>query len=197
MAWMTIATVGHLFGLALGLGGAFCTELLLLRLLRRPVGAPDAGAVAAVAGAVIVGYGLLVTSGLGFLAIYALESPDKLLNPKLWAKIAIVAVLGLNGLAIHRMVLRPLRLRLGHALLEGMTPGRGRACVLAGAVSTVSWLAAAVLGAVPELNFAGPVEVYLLAWLLVMAVAFLIGLWLADLAPWQVPRAIRRRGMPS
>lgn len=64
-------------------------------------------------------------------------------NPKLQAKIVIVALLTLNGLALHNLVL-PWLQKAG-SLLK-MSFAKGTLATFAGTVSGVSWLYAAMLG---------------------------------------------------
>jgi hypothetical protein len=64
-------------------------------------------------------------------------------NPKLQAKIAVVGLLTLNGLALHNLVLP--WLRKAGSLLK-LPFGKGLVAAFAGTVSGVSWLYAAMLG---------------------------------------------------
>ncbi len=45
------------------------------------------------------------TSGAGLIWVNLLDKPEYLTNQKLWAKIAIVAMLTLNGFLVHKLVL--------------------------------------------------------------------------------------------
>lgn len=73
-----------------------------------------------------------------------------LLNPKLQAKIAIVAILTFNGFVLHRVVLPALE-KAG-TLLRLPFSGRLRA-IFSGCVSGVSWFYAAMLGVGRPLNW--------------------------------------------
>jgi len=64
-------------------------------------------------------------------------------NPKIQAKILIVVLLTLNGIALHHLVL-PWMHRAGS--LIGLTFNKRALATLAGTVSGVSWLYAALLG---------------------------------------------------
>ena len=73
-----------------------------------------------------------------------------LFNPKLQAKIAVVALLTVNGFALHGKVLPALqRVR---CMLD-LSPSMRGFAVMAGAVSGVSWLYAAALGVGRPLNW--------------------------------------------
>lgn len=80
-------------------------------------------------------------------AIIALDMAEKgtgyLANPKLQAKVAIVLLLTFNGMLLHRYVL-PAMAQAGSLL--HLPIGQRRLAILAGTVSGVSWLYAAMLG---------------------------------------------------
>jgi len=71
-------------------------------------------------------------------------------NEKLWAKFSVVIVLTLNGVSLHRFVFP--RLTRGTVLMELPLSQRAGFAVV-GAVSTVSWLFAALLGVARPWNF--------------------------------------------
>ncbi|UPJ51651.1 hypothetical protein IVB30_10050 [Bradyrhizobium sp. 200] len=110
---------------------------------------------------VTIGLGLLWISGIGFLVHYGIFEPAKLQNPKIWAKIAIVAVLSINGLLVHYFVLPRIRNQVGKRLLDGLSPFDCSLVLLAGTVSTISWYVPLILGAIPQLNYVVPAEVIL------------------------------------
>lgn len=84
----------------------------------------------------------LTGSGLVALDVHTRGS-EVLLNPALQSKFAIVAVLTLNAVVLHRTVLPMLR-RAG-ALMR-LAPSARTLAVFVGAVSGVSWAYAAMLG---------------------------------------------------
>ena len=110
---------------------------------------------------VTIGLGLLWISGIGFLVHYGVFEPAKLQNPKIWAKIAIVAVLSINGLLVHYFVLPRIRNQVGKRLLDGLSPFDCSLVLLAGTVSAISWYVPLILGAIPQLNYVVPAEVIL------------------------------------
>lgn len=164
----------HFAGLVLGLGGAVFLDLMLSRYRKAAVTTELAGNVEWVSRFVALGLALLWLSGIGFLALYRFVEPDKLMNPKIWAKVTIVAILTLNGIAIHRLVLPFVRQQIGQPLLSGLNPGKRLALVGCGAVSIVSWTVPVVLGAAPQLNFVVPCAAILAAYALVLSQAFLV-----------------------
>ena len=94
--------------------------------------------------------------------------PAKLQNPKIWAKIAIVGVLSINGLLVHYFVLPRIRNQVGKRLLDGLSPFDCSLVLLAGTVSTISWYVPLILGAVPQLNYVVPAEVILSGYALLL-----------------------------
>ncbi|MFW8635237.1 hypothetical protein [Cribrihabitans pelagius] len=165
----------HFVGLAAGLGGATLLDLMLLRFAILRHVSPDTAAFAVFASKVIgAGLKLLWLTGAGFLFLYALTEPEKLANPKVHAKLLIVAVLTLNGGIIHLMILPFLQRQTGRSLFEGTAPWQ-RGCFLAsGAVSVVSWYMPAALGVFWQLNHTVPAETILLAYLALVALALAV-----------------------
>jgi hypothetical protein len=170
----TLLRLFHFAGLVLGFGGAVFLDLMLSRYRRMVVSAELAANVEWISRFVASGLLLLWLSGAGFLALYAVAEPDKLMNPKIWANIAIVGILTINGLAIHRFVLPFLRQRIGSQLLTGIKPGTKVALIGCGVISIVSWTVPVILGAAPQLNFVVPCAIILAAYILMLVQAFLI-----------------------
>ncbi|WP_245492295.1 MULTISPECIES: hypothetical protein [unclassified Mesorhizobium] len=170
----TLLRLLHFAGLVFGFGGAVFLDLLLARYRRMVVTAELVGNVGWISRFVATGLLMLWISGIGFLLVYQVAEPQKLMNPKIWAKVTIVAILSINGLAIHRLVLPFLRQRIGHPLLSGVK-GRTKAALIGcGVISAVSWTVPVVLGAAPQLNFVVPCAVILASYALVVVQAFLI-----------------------
>ncbi|WP_084810972.1 hypothetical protein [Ensifer sp. BR816] len=181
----------HFAGLIIGFGGAVFLDLLLARYRRMTMTADLVGNIEWVSRFVALGLLLLWISGAGFLLLYQVSEPEKLMNPKIWAKITIVAILSINGLAIHRLVLPFLRRRIGMQLLAGLRPRAKVTLIGCGVVSAVSWSVPVVLGAAPQLNFVVSCAVILAAYALVLAQAFLIAVFVlrdkADIAAAVAP----------
>ncbi len=167
----------HFAGLVIGFGGAVFLDLLLARYRRMIMTGDLVSNIEWVSRFVALGLLLLWISGAGFLLVYQVSEPEKLMNPKIWAKITIVAILSINGLAIHRLVLPFLRRRIGAQLLAGLKRRAKVALIGCGVVSAVSWSVPVVLGAAPQLNFAVSCTVILAAYALVLAQAFLIAVF--------------------
>lgn len=164
----------HFSGLVLGLGGALFLDLMLSRYRRMIVSAELVEHVEWISRFIAAGLLLLWASGLGFLLLYHMTEAEKLLNPKIWAKVTIVSILTVNGLAIHRFVIPFIRRQIGSPLLSEIKPVTKTALIGCGVISIVSWSVPVILGAAPQLNFVMPCEVILGAYALLLIQAFFI-----------------------
>lgn len=168
----------HFFGLALGLGSATLLDLILLRFMVRGRITERVWAIFEFGTRIVnVGLVLLWASGLGFLAYYFVIEPAKLANPKIWAKLAIVATLTLNGALLHWLVLPRVQRRVGRPLLAGIDRGEVGLFATTGALSAVSWYFPVLLGALSQLND----TVSATAILLLYAVSFMVAALTANL----------------
>lgn len=170
----TSLRVAHFSGLVLGLGGAVFLDLMLSRYRRTNVSAELVEHVEWISRFIAAGLLLLWVSGLGFLLLYQASEPEKLLNPKIWAKVTIVSILTLNGLAIHRFVIPFIRRQIGFPLLAQIKPATKTALIGCGVTSIVSWSVPVILGSAPQLNFVVPYEVILGGYALLLLQAFYI-----------------------
>lgn len=169
-AWIkTGLRVVHLCGLVLGVGAATLLDLIIARfILMRGISREHVYVVDFSSKIVTIGLVLLWVSGIGFLVHYGFFEPAKLENPKIWAKIAIVVVLSLNGLLVHHFVLPRIRDQVGKRLLDGLSPFDCSLVLFAGTVSAISWYVPLILGAIPQLNFVVPAEVILSSYALLL-----------------------------
>jgi hypothetical protein len=164
----------HFIGLVLGLGAATLLDLIILRFLAtRQVSADNCQIVEFSAKVVTVGLALLWISGFGLLLHYRLFDPAHLGNQKVWAKIAIVGILTLNGMFIHHSVLPLVRRNIGRGLFEGLSESQRSLLLASGVVSGTSWYVPLLLGSIPQLNFVVP------AWVILCAYGVLLTLGIA------------------
>ncbi|WP_246101861.1 hypothetical protein [Methylobacterium terricola] len=196
---LTLLVAVHLVGLSFGLGGATMLDFWILRWMRwGSLPGEIARIFLFVSKVVSVGLGLLWLSGLGFLAVYAVESPEKFDNPKLWAKIAVVLALTVNGLLIHAVVLPGVLRDLSRPMLDGVSGRRTAIFLISGAVSGVSWYAAFALGLMRELNGRVPASLLLALWLAaVMAAALAAYIYWLHLREWTLRHAARDAAEPQ
>lgn len=174
MGLKTALIIAHLIGLAIGVGGATLLDLIIMRfMVRGRISREQASIVQLASTLVTAGLVLLWLSGLGFLVYYYAFTPESLANPKVHAKIAIVAALTLNGVLIHHYILPVIRKNVGRQLFDGVSVARKRGMLALGAVSATSWYVPLALGALRELNFAVPATQILAAYVCLLLTAIL------------------------
>lgn len=164
----------HLVGLVLGFGSAVFLDLYLVQYLWNLKLEPHTVEIARF-GSKIVSIGLLILwlSGLGFLALYYFDTPEKLANPKIWSKVTIVSILTLNGLLIHRLVLEKLATKHGQLIMDNETDDGKSFLLISGSVSFVSWATAMTFGFVKELNGVISAQVLLSGYVLAIVAVYL------------------------
>lgn len=171
-----LLSLGHLIGLALGLGTTLfldggCVISIANRSWDRYRAFMSGALFDCATRFVTVGLAILLVTGIGFLLHYAAFSPDKLANPKIHAKLALVTVLTVNGVFLHGFVLRRVVRMADLASME--TSPAGRLCLFSAAVSAASWTGAFLLGALPILNYVVSFTALAAVWLTLVAVLFL------------------------
>ncbi len=163
------ARVTHFVGLALGAGAATTIDLLIVRFCVLSAIREEHVAFVAFASRIVAGgLVLLWASGLIFLVQYSDIEPAKLANPKIWAKLAIVLALTINGAIIHTIILPLMRERVGRPLFEDLGSARRVLMLVVGMVSATSWYVPLFLGAIPQLNFVVPAGTILLIYVLLI-----------------------------
>lgn len=196
--------ITHFFGLALGLGTATFLDMMMVRFMVR-------GKVRRTHwlmlefGAKMVTWGLVLLwlSGIGFLVWYGFFEPKNLFNPKIWAKVSIVAVLTINGSYLHGVVLPIFRAQVGRGLFEGLSARQRNMMVAGGVTSVVSWYFPVAIAASPWLNFDVPMgyiagaylAVLLLGLALAMSATALFARSLSAPIPLHVPKHRQALGM--
>src|SRR5258708_22784754 len=192
----TFLTMGHLIGLTIGLGGATILVSIMLRLgvQGRAIQQNDANLVALVSKLVTWALVALWVSGIGFEIQYWYVSPDIMANPKVYAKLAIVVILTVNGMVLHSRVLPIVYRRVGQPLFDGLTSRELNTMLVCGTISMFSWYTPFFLGIAREMNFVVPATAILAVYAAMVAAAIAIGL---SLAPTVVRFVARRRAAAS
>ena len=123
----TILVLTHLLGTVLGVGAATMAEVFYVKALRDRVISPEEGSTLKTTYFILrIGLILAVLSGFGFLLLYRFTGQEeRLLDPKLWAKMSIIVILVVNALMLQ---LHKIPMWLGASL------------------SLTSWYAAMILG---------------------------------------------------
>lgn len=171
---LTLLVALHLLGLCFGLGGATMLDFWIVRWMRwGRLPLEVARTFHFISGAVAIGLGLLWVSGIGFLALYGMESPEKIENPKLWAKIVVVSILTINGIIIHMLVLPAVLRDVSRPLLDGVSRNMTAIFIASGAVSAVSWYTAFAFGIFREFNDHVSFSLLMVLWLSAAVAAIL------------------------
>ena len=152
----------HFAGIILGVGAATLLDMIILRfVITRLVEESHIKIIIFASHIITAGLALLWISGIGFLIDYWLFDPTKLPNPKLVAKIIIVAVLTLNAILVHYFALPQIKMQIGKYFLGGLSRFHCFLLILIGTISAISWYVPLILGIVPQFNNTIPAEVIL------------------------------------
>lgn len=179
----TFFLVAHLVGLIVGLGSVTTLDFYLIRLLKGArVSDQDLKLITLVSKLGAAGLLILWLSGIGFLTLLWMKSPDLLTNPKVHAKIVVVTILTINGVILETVIFPRLRGSIGRPIFGPYASKTGawplRLCVT---ISAASWWTAFTLGALRELNFAASMTTFLGAYLVAVA-AMAVGMLLLEFA---------------
>jgi hypothetical protein len=174
MSLKTSLIILHLIGLAIGVGAATLLDLIIMRfMVLGRISRDHVKVVHLAAHMVTGGLALLWITGIAFLSYYYYFAPDSLANPKVHAKIAIVLVLTLNGLLVHKYILPTIANKEGRHLFDEVSVKQQTFMLACGTISAVSWYVPIVLGATREWNFAMPASTILLGYLGLLSLAIL------------------------
>ncbi len=153
MDWYSILIISHIIGTVLGVGGATFAEVNVLRALRDGKITPDESYLMKGVYTVLrLGFFILLISGFGLLVYYRLNGmAAELYEPKLWVKLSIVGLIGVNAVLLQ---LRAISLLWGSA------------------ISITSWYTALILGSMHDIeySFFAIFAVYVVAVLVVFVI---------------------------
>ena len=171
-------TIMHLLGFSFGLGLATIVDVMLIRtLLRNQILTENHyKMIHQLSIYVMIGLGVLWISGAGFLLTYKLYSPEKICNPKVWAKFTVVLVLTINGFFIHRYLLPKLKQCIGEQLMENVQYKQLSIFCASGVVSIVSWYIPFIFGVADQLNYRIGYFTLLFAYLCLLSIAIISAL---------------------
>ena len=175
MSILTTLKLIHLVGLMMGFGGAILADMLILRrAILAPIEKHTIESVQHLSHIVLAGLGLLWVSGAALVYVRYSADPAFLMNEKVWAKVAIVAILTINGFAVHNIALSYLKSRTGRQMFSPDLPRHMIGLTFVAAVSSVSWLVPFVLGVAAEYNFTVPAVL-----ILGVYASMVLGAWVA------------------
>lgn len=169
----TIYIIIHLFGVAIGAGGAFMSDAMFFSSIKdRMFNKTEIRFLKLGSTMVWVGLLLLFVSGIGLFTLY----PDRYMNSsKFITKMIVVVIITINGAIMHTNQI-PMIIRHENKKLKSSKEFIKKQPILlvGGAISVVSWSFAIVFGALrsipyPVINIFG---FYLLVLAFAIAVAF-------------------------
>ena len=171
-------TIMHLLGFSFGLGLATIVDVMLIRSLLRNkmLSETQFKMIHQLSIYVVIGLCVLWISGAGFLLTYKLYSPEKICNPKVWAKFTVVFILSVNGFYIHRYLLPKLKLCIGERLMDSQSYKQLSIFCASGVISIVSWYIPFIFGVASQLNYRFGYFLLLFVYLCVLALAIISAL---------------------
>ena len=158
MQLVTYIKIVHLIGLIMGFGGALLLDITIFKHgVLRPISRYTIHQTELLSRIVTGGLILLWGTGIGLIAIGLASNTAYLTNGKLWAKIAIVILLTINGVFVHNRALPVLKQKVGSRLFEFASKRETLLLTLMGSVSFISWTTPFILGKASELNYVTPI----------------------------------------
>lgn len=165
-----VLTVLHFFAMAVGVGAACLTDVLVIRLLsRRRVRMEDLAVLYSAHRLILAAVILIWVTGELHMVRLLLTDPATLQNPKIWAKVVVFAVISVNGFAIQRWCIPWVRSRLGRPLLYQSEWRHRFGLAATGAISVTSWFYVLALGALREVNFIVSLQLLLGVYVILVA----------------------------
>jgi hypothetical protein len=138
----------------MGFGGAIAADLTILRhAILSPIRQQTIELSKVLSHIVFGGLALLWVSGAMLVYLRVSADPHVLMNQKIWAKVVIVCILTINGIAVHRIALGHLVARRGRQLFDCKQPVHMGYLTFIAGVSSVSWIVPFALGVATEFNF--------------------------------------------
>jgi hypothetical protein len=173
MYFLTFIKIFHLIGLIMGFGGAVLLDFTIFsRGILRPVSQFTIHQTVVISRVVFVGLAVLWITGAMLIWMNWQVKPEYITNQKLWAKIAIVILLSVNGVLIHHRILPLLKAQTGRRLFDHLNKSQLAFMTLVGSVSLVSWITPFILGKASELNYVTPMVVIMAIYLAAVCVAW-------------------------
>ncbi len=141
----------HIVGTVLGAGAATVTDYLVFKFAKdTKIDKDEFQILHTISDLIWAGLFLLLVTGFGFISLHLADFTgvrDAYSLDKIWAKITVVIILTLNGFFVHYYVLPTLKKRLGKSLANPSFMKKSFLIFSPGAISSVSWYTALVLGA--------------------------------------------------
>lgn len=141
--------IAHIIGTCFGVGGATISDLLFFTFAKDGrIDKREYDTLKAISRIVWLGLIILTISGASFLVLSTSGLSGVQYNPaKILAKVTIVAIIAVNGIVMHRVVLPALKKNTDKPLYSPSMMKKSNIILTAGAISAVSWYSALVIGA--------------------------------------------------
>lgn len=147
----TLIVYAHLIAACLAVGNLLMQDLAILRFKGNPLTFFAKESLRQSAFIMICSLVLLWCTGLALVLLGYMEDPTRYLNnQKLWAKISVVVLLTINGIALHFYSFPRVVSPIG---IIGLSLPQQTIVALTGVVSSVSWLYACYLGIARNWNY--------------------------------------------
>lgn len=148
----TVYLIVHFLGLALGVGGAFVSDVIYMTSLKDKKITKDEMNIISDGGNVVWGGLLLLT--ISGLLLMSLDWTSYIVSTKFIAKMIVVLLIALNGVVIHHFYLPRMKKLVGEDLSQHSEFKRMSLFLyVSGALSFVSWISATILGAFTGIPF--------------------------------------------
>ena len=146
----TLVLIGHLFGFALGVGGATVSDVLFFKFLKDfKITKPEHQILSIMSQVVWVGVVIAVITGIG---LYLPEMEALNQSSKFLLKVVAVSVIIINGAALNLLVSpRLIKMSFSDSLQVRRAHSFRKLAFALGAVSFISWYTAFILGAISSI----------------------------------------------
>lgn len=184
ITWNLVALIAHLFGVALGAGGAYMSDGIFFKSVSDgEISKDDYKFIRFGSTMVWIGLALLVASGI---ALFLFNVDRYLHSTKFLAKMTIVLILTINGVFFHVMHMPKIKKVIGEKLRDHKGYGEfAHHLLISGAISVTSWSCALILGAFHGIPYS--------YWTIMGVYVVIVGIALA-IAFWKGPKMIGYRG---
>jgi len=169
----TLLVYIHLIAACLAIGVLLVQDFALAKWRGRAMDATAIEDLRRNSGLVTFALAALWISGLAIVTIGYLDTPNYLLNQKLWAKFTVVSILTINGMFLHYYSFRVLTSPAGFI---GATRMAQLLVLVTAVISVVSWLYSCYLGIARPWNNVAPYAYVMFVYAVLMTIALVVGL---------------------
>jgi len=167
----TALIIVHLFGLAIGAGGAFMSDAMFLHAIRdQKISQTEMGFLSLGSFMVWAGLILLIGSGIG---IFFTNPEGYLASSKFLSKMTVVGIIVINGIVFHLWHIPRIKRHVDRRLPSSKEFTHNRVWLLTGgAISVTSWVSALIFGALKSIPYS--YAEIILVYLVLVSIAIII-----------------------